>query len=166
MKSCYLFFCFWVGLLAPVFAQTAWPPVYEIKADSAIKIDSVHFQILEDRAGNFTFEQVQKNPNFRVEPAFDRNRRSHVYWVRMRVKNSLSDTLNLYLCDFASNYLDMYWLDARNQWQHQRTGSLIPQSQLPDRNGNKERNRLFFRLLPGQQTTIYQRQNEFSGGPP
>ncbi|WP_461066282.1 sensor histidine kinase [Spirosoma horti] len=166
MKSCYLFCCFWVGILLPVFAQTAWPPVYEIKADSSIKIDTTHFQILEDRAGDFTFEQVQKDPNFRVEPAFDRHRRSHVYWVRMRIKNSLSDTLNLYLCDFASNYLDMYWLDTSNQWQHQRTGSLIPQSQLPDRKGNKERNRLFFRLLPGQQTTLYQRSERVFWWPP
>ncbi|GAB3775125.1 hypothetical protein GCM10028818_18790 [Spirosoma horti] len=84
----------------------------------------------------------------------------------MRIKNSLSDTLNLYLCDFASNYLDMYWLDTSNQWQHQRTGSLIPQSQLPDRKGNKERNRLFFRLLPGQQTTLYQRSERVFWWPP
>lgn len=152
--------------MLPVFAQTAWPPVYEIKADSSIKIDSTHFQILEDRGGDLTLTQVQRNPNFRVEPAFDRNRRSHVYWVRMRVKNSQPDTLNLYLCDFSSNYLDMYWLDTRNQWQHQRTGSLIPQSQLPDRKGNKERNRLFFRLAPGQQTTIYQRSERVFWWPP
>jgi len=166
MKSCYLFFCLWAGILLPVFAQTAWPPVYEIKADSLIKIDSAHFQILEDRGGDLTLAQVQKKPNFRVEPAFDRNRRSHVYWVRMRVKNSQPDTLNLYLCDFSSNYLDMYWLDGQNQWQHQRTGTLVPQSQLPDRKGNKERNRLFFRLAPGQQTTIYQRSERVFWWPP
>ena len=166
MKSCYLFFYFWAGLLLPGFAQTAWPPVYEIKKDSTLNIDSTHFQILEDRGGNFTLGQVQKNVNFRVEPSFDRSRRSHVYWVRMRVKNSLPDTLNLYLCDFSSNFLDMYWLNTRNQWQHQRTGTLIPQSQLPDRKGNKERNRLFFRLSPGQQTTIYQRSERVFWWPP
>lgn len=166
MKSWYLFVFFWAGILLPGFAQTAWPPVYEIKTDSSLHIDSTRFQILEDRDGTFTLGQVQRNPNFRVAPAYDPNRRSRVYWIRMRVKNSLSDTLNLYLCDFGSNFLDMYWLNARNQWQHQRTGTLVPQSQLPDRKGNKERNRLFFRLSPGQQTTIYQRSERVFWWPP
>lgn len=166
MKSCFLFFCFWAGLLLPGFAQMTWPPIYEIKKDTALTIDSTHLQILEDRDGKFTFKQVQENPDFRVEPSYDPARRSHVYWVRMRVINALPDTLNLYLCDFSSNYLDMYWLDARSRWQHQRTGGLIPQSQLPDRKGNKERNRLFFRLAPGQQTTIYQRSERVFWWPP
>ncbi|SOD93321.1 sensor histidine kinase [Spirosoma fluviale] len=166
MKNGCLVVCFWLGTLLAGFAQTGLPPVFQIKADSLLTPDTAHVQILKDPEGNFTFEQVQKSALFRVAPFFDKTRRSHVYWIRMRLKNTLPDTLNLYLCDFSSNYLDMYWLNPGNQWQHQRTGELVPESQLPDRKGNKERNRLFFALAPGQETMIYQRSENALWRPP
>jgi two-component system NtrC family sensor kinase len=155
---CSFMLIFWLGFLPVGFAQQALPPVFEIKADSGfIRLDTAHFQVLEDRSGNFTLEQVQHSSSFKSGSYSDPNRYAHVYWIRMRVRNAMRHDLNLYLCEFNASYLEMYRQDSTGRWQHQRTGDLIPKSQLPDRNGNKERNRLFFRLRPGEQTTIYQR---------
>ncbi|MFD2570828.1 ATP-binding protein [Spirosoma soli] len=167
MRVYTLLFFLWLGALMTGRAQRGWPPVYEIKTDSGnLVIDTTHFQILEDPEGDYTLEQVQRNSAFRFGAVYNKNRRSHVYWVRMRVKNSLPHDLNLYLCEFNTSYLDMYWLDAKQQWQHQRTGILVPLSEIPDHEGNKERSRLFFRLQPGQKTTIYQRSANAVWQPP
>jgi signal transduction histidine kinase len=84
----------------------------------------------------------------------------------MQVKNTLPYPLDLYFCDLSSSNLDLYWQDSSQTWRHERTGLLIPHSQLPDRKGNKERSRLFFRLLPGQQTILYERaENTFWQSP-
>ena len=157
VKKPILFLLYWLSLSAAVVAQQAWPPVYVIKADSSFAADTSHFQVLEDPQGQYTFAQVQRSTAFRHDAPYNPNRKASVYWMRMRLRNDLTQDLNLYLCDFNSDYLDMYWLDSTNRWQHQRTGFLVPKSQQPDRNGNKERSRLFFRLKAGQQTTIYQR---------
>ncbi|GAB3910329.1 hypothetical protein GCM10028803_49970 [Larkinella knui] len=145
------------------FAQQTWPLVYEIKSDSTLlRLDTAHFQVLEDRAGKYTLEDVQRSSAFRFDSYYNQNRSSHVYWKRMRIKNAMPRNLNLYLCDFNASFLEMYHQDSTGRWQHQRTGELIPESQLPDRNGNKERNRLFFHLRSGEQTTLYQRsENPF-----
>ncbi|WP_234734757.1 sensor histidine kinase [Tellurirhabdus bombi] len=158
MKNRLLFFLFWVGFVINGFAQQGWPPLYEIKTDTTVlTLDTTHFQVLEDVKGDLPFEQVRQSASFHYDSYYNPSRKSHVCWLRMRIKNTLPRELNLYLCDFYSSYLDIYWLDAHQQWQHQRTGELIPGSQLPDRKGNKERNRLLVTLLPGQETTIYQR---------
>ncbi|ADB39588.1 sensor histidine kinase [Spirosoma linguale] len=166
MKNRCLLLCFWLGMQLSAVAQTGLPPVFSIRPDSVQTPDTTHIQVLEDARGELTFEQVRQSSAFRVEPFFDPTRRAHVYWLRMRLRNTGSDTLNLYLGDFSSNYLDIYWLNSRNQWQHQRTGELVPLSQVPSRNGNKERNRLFFSLAPGQTTTLYQRSENAFWRPP
>ncbi|MBD2699917.1 histidine kinase [Spirosoma sp. BT702] len=160
-----VFYCL-VALLSGAYAQQGWPPVYDIKTDtSMLTLDTTYFQILEDRSGELSFDQVRRNTSFYHGSFFDSHRRSHVYWLRMRVRNTLPDTLNLYLCDFSGSYLDLYWQNAKQQWIHERTGVLIPKSQLTKQN-QAERSRLFFQLLPGQQTTLYQRSaSAFWDGP-
>ncbi|GAB3020851.1 sensor histidine kinase [Spirosoma pulveris] len=166
MKYGCLFFLVWIGSLLSAVAQTGLPPVFTIRADSIQAPDTTHIQILEDLTGSLTFEQVRQSAAFRAAPFFDPTRRGHVYWLRMRLRNAGTDTLNLYLGDFSSNYLDMFWLNPQNKWQHQRTGEMMPLSQIPARNGNKERNRVFFSLGPGQTTTVYQRSENALWRPP
>ncbi|WP_138993548.1 ATP-binding protein [Larkinella sp. C7] len=162
-----LLLVFWLGFRSFGFAQQPWPPVFEIKTDSGrVKVDTAHFQILADLAENYTFEQVQRSDSFRYDSHYNPNRNSHVYWIRMRVKNTLPHDLNLYYGDFYASYLDLYRLDASQRWQHQRTGDLVPENQIPDRNGNKERSRLFIHLRPGEQTTLYQRSESAYWYPP
>ena len=158
MKPYLFFFLCWLGALSIGVAQQNLPPVYEFKPDSAfVTIDTAHFQILEDPDGTFTFDQVQRSKGFHYDSYYNPNRLSYVCWIRMRIKNTQPNELNVYLCDLSSNDFGIYWLDANKRWQHQRTGGLTPRSQQPDQNGNKEHNRLFFHLAPGQETTIFQR---------
>ena len=157
VKTYILFLLSWFSGLPIVFAQRGWPPVYEIKADSAFfTLDTAYYQLLEDPQGNYSLAQVHTSTAFRYDARYNPVRQGHVYWMRMRIKNALSRPLNLYLRDFSS-YTDMYWRDSSNRWQHQRTGDLVPRSQLPSHKGDKDQNRLYFQLGAGQQTTIYQR---------
>ncbi|WP_460672136.1 sensor histidine kinase [Larkinella ripae] len=155
---CSLFIFHFLTLATSGFAQQSWPPVFEIKTDSGFfKLDTTFFQVLEDPTGNFTFEQVQRSPNFRFDSYLNRNRKAHVYWLRMRVRNSLDHDAKLFLCEFEAAYFDLYAQDSGGRWQHQRTGQLVPRSELPVHNGDVERYRLSFQLKPGEQVTLYQR---------
>jgi len=156
----FLFIIYWVCCCSAGLAQRGWPPVYVVSPDSAFfSLDTTYYQVLEDKAGNLGFNEVQRSSSFRFAPRYDANRQSHVYWMRMRLKNNQSQPLSLYLCDIRSdyNYLDIYWQDSSSHWQHQRTGTMVPRSQQPTYNGGKERNRLLFRLAPNQESIIYQR---------
>ncbi|GAB3251322.1 hypothetical protein GCM10027347_09680 [Larkinella harenae] len=158
----------WLGISSTALAQQNWPPVYEMKSDTGlILLDTTYFQTLEDRTGTMTFDQVQRSPDFRFDSRYNPNRKAHVYWIRMQIKNTLDHELKLFLCQFNVAYFDLYTRAAGDTWHHQRTGELIPRSQLPVHNGSAERNRLFFRLAPGQQITLYQRtENTFWQSPP
>ncbi|MFD1142115.1 ATP-binding protein [Larkinella insperata] len=157
------FFAFWLGLLSVGVAQQPWPPVFEIKKDTGVyQIDTAHFQLLEDRAGDLTFDQVRRRSDFHFDANRNPNRNTHVCWLRMRIKNSLDHDLKLFLCEFNAAYFDLYAQTTNGRWHHQRTGELIPRSQLPVHNADQERYRLFFQLRPGEQITFYQRsENPF-----
>ena len=159
ITNCSFVLIFWLGVFSTGYAQETWPPVFEIKTDSGrLKVDPAYFQILEDTANTYTFEEVrQLSPAFRFETHNDSKPNAHTCWIRMQVKNALPHDLNVYFCDFNASFMDLYWLDTNQRWQHQRTGEMVPKSQIPDRNGNKEQNRLFLHLQPGQQITLYQR---------
>ncbi|GAB3709838.1 hypothetical protein GCM10027592_46380 [Spirosoma flavus] len=157
MKNWLLVFCGFFAFIQGLQAQQNLPPVFDIKTDtSMLTLDTTYFQLLEDRTGNLSFDQVRSSTSFYHDSFYNPNRRSYTYWLRMRVRNTLPYTLNLYLCDFSSSYLDLYWQNAKQQWIHERTGELVPKSQLT-KQYQIERNRLLFRLLPGQETTLYQR---------
>ena len=158
---CLIFLC--VGLLTDGVAQRGWPAVYQIKTDTTLlQPDTTNFQVLDDASGTLTFDQARRSSAFRTSRFYTSGRKAHVCWIRMQVKNTLPYPLDLYFCDFNSSYLDLYWQDSSRTWRHERTGTLVPFSRLPDRQGNKERSRLFFRLLPGQQTILYERaENAF-----
>jgi signal transduction histidine kinase len=162
---CLILFCF--GILTEGFAQLSWPPVYEIKTDTALlRPDTTYFQVLDDATGTMTFDQVRRSSAFQTTPFYNPKRHAHVSWIRMRVKNTLSYPLDLYFCDFSSSYVDLYWQDSSQVWRHGRTGILVPYSQLPDRKGSRERNRLFLHLQPGQQIVLYERaENTFWQAP-
>ncbi|QKZ13834.1 ATP-binding protein [Spirosoma sp. KUDC1026] len=167
MTKFYCLLFLYVGLLTEGVAQRGWPAVYTIKADTGlVRPDTSYFQVLDDASGTLTFDQVRHSSGFRASSFYSPARKAHVCWIRMRVKNTLPYPLDLYFCDFSSTYLDLYWQDSSRSWRHGRTGLLVPHSQLPNRNGNKERSRLLFRLLPGQQTILYERaENTFWQAP-
>ncbi|MFC5409185.1 ATP-binding protein [Larkinella bovis] len=157
IQGAFLLIC-WLAFLPTGFAQQPWPPVFEFKTDSArITVDSTHYQVLEDLTQKLTFEQVRRSPDFRYDTPSDPKRTAHVCWVRFRVRNSLPHALDLYSLNFYASYLDLYWQDSTQRWHHQKTGDLVPENQISDRHGSKERARLFLHLKPGEQLTLYQR---------
>ncbi|OIN57548.1 sensor histidine kinase [Arsenicibacter rosenii] len=143
-------------------AQPAIPTV-DIQSDSVNQaLDTTQFQILEDRQGMLRIEQVVNNPAFHHDSYFNRNRRSHVYWIRLQLRNTLDHPLSLYLCHFSGSYFDLYWQNRPGRWQHQRTGPLVPISQIPPHEGNRENNRILVTMAAGQTYVFYQRlENPF-----
>lgn len=133
-------------------------PTVAIRSDSVNHtLDTTEFQILEDRQGSLRIEQVVNNPGFHVDTYFNPNRRSHVYWVRLQLRNALDHPVSLYLCDFNSSYFDLYRQTGPGGWEHQRTGPLVPLSLIPAHEGNRETNRILVTIPAGQTYTYYQR---------
>ncbi|WP_040006514.1 sensor histidine kinase [Fibrisoma limi] len=157
MKRSVLYLFLWLGVSTSTLAQRDWPPVYTIKTDTAtFSLDTAYFQVLEDLGGTLTFEQAQRSTGFQYAKLYDKYRVAHVYWQRMRLKNDRPHSVRLYLSGVA-DYFDIYWRDSLNRWQHQRTGYLVSDSQLPVYEGLQEQSRLPLSLASGQETIIYKR---------
>lgn len=158
MKTILVCLVAWCGLIHISQAQQPFPPTFIIKTDSAFfRLDSTYFQLLPDPAGTLSLKQVQQSPAFQYGSLYDPHRTAHTYWMRMRLQNALPHPLRLYYCDFDSDYIDLYRRDNTLGWTHQRTGDLVPYSELPVHEGAHERHRLFFTLAPNQVITVYQR---------
>ncbi len=57
-------FVIWFALglsFVKVIAQNNLPPAYEIKTDTAIKLDEAYWQMLEDKESELTIDQVSKS---------------------------------------------------------------------------------------------------------
>ncbi|AQG82675.1 histidine kinase [Spirosoma montaniterrae] len=148
----------WFVNLTAGLAQTGWPPTVSIQTDSAyFPFDTAHFQVFADSSHRLTFDEVRRSNGFRSGPNYDPDRQTHVYWLRMRVRNDRPTDLGVYYSNITGDYADIYWLDSASQWQHRRAGALLPQSELTEHNGYRSSSRVFFRLKAGQETTIYQR---------
>src|SRR4249919_829086 len=100
MKKFFLLFS-WLFVFAHAYAQNNLPPVYEITTDTAITIIPEKFwQILEDKKGDLSFEQVSRSPvsdHFHYNTVnnlhFDHS--IHSYWLRFILKNTTDHTVKI-----------------------------------------------------------------------
>jgi two-component system, NtrC family, sensor kinase len=159
-KLLYLLF-FGISILADCFAQDNLPPVYYLTDESDYyRLDTAHYQVLEDWNNNLTFEQVLKSPHneqFHGNSDVETDKKPRSYWVRMRIKNTQEANLKLYLLNNGSDYTDIHRRDTTGKWIYQRSGNLVSLSQTDNSSGLNEQNRIYFELEGDEEALIYQR---------
>ena len=165
MKTFYCKTCLLVRLLVFCFngyAQNNLPPVYEIKTDTVLTqyLDSSYWQLLEDKAGKLTFEQVIKSSienqfHYNKTKISNTNLTKHSYWFRYILKNAMDH--NAKICfGFAHSYVlsDFYFIDDQGKVTQQVNGLLSPWSKL---NGIKEYKVIPVELKAGEKVIVYNR---------
>lgn len=151
-----------------VLAQTAWPPLYEIKTDTATieRFDPIYFQRLEDKDGHWNFSDVSKPPladKFHSRgvkaDGIDTNA-IHTYWHRYRLKNIMLSPAKI---SFASavDYYDVFVKRKDSAWVQYKTGILRAWNQ---RDGLKASPFGFIPLvlMPGEEIEVYDRRERIN----
>jgi hypothetical protein len=139
-------------------AQNNLPPAYEIKSDTGYsqRLDSLHWQLLEDPTGGLTVQDVSKPPfanSFHLyNSAKSIDYSINTYWFRYVLKNSMSHDLKISFSKYIA-YLDIYTI-ADGKWSHQTTGLLVPWSK---RDGLRKITAIPFTLKPGEELIFYER---------
>ena len=155
---CFIFFVLFVNALQ---AQTGWPPVYEIKIDTAynLDIDDKYCQLLEDPSGKLTIDQVS-SPSFTSKfhanttrtRGYDYN--INTYWLRYRFKNTTPYPVKLVIPARAA-YAWLYTPITNNKWKVQKTGALVPWS---ERDGLKRFSQFLISIPPGREMIFYEKK--------
>src|SRR6266542_508261 len=142
-------------------AQNNLPPVYEILTDTGVytNLPESYWQILEDKDGKLTFEQVSKFP---VTEKFYANSvingidySIHTFWIRYRLKNIMNKEINIGFSNVNSADQSDFYIDQYdNKWIHRVTGYLYP---WKERDGLKWINYIPIILQPQKEVIIYNR---------
>ena len=165
MKKVLVIWLLAVSSFANTIAQNNLPPVYEIKTDTAVNItlDNVYWQILEDRGGELTIDQVSLSPL--VEKFHSNNTEKKginhsikAYWVRYRFKNSMTHEARISIPKNVT-YADLYARNADGKWIQKRTGTGVPWSKRHDLKHIKA---ISYSISPGAELLIYERNNFYN----
>lgn len=110
-------------------AQTTAPPAFDIVADSfnLIQLPDSCWQAMADPEGSLTLEGALRAEGFEYgekKIAY----RSRIHWIRYRLTNKTRREIALALPEPASR-ADLYYRINEGEWQHARTGGLVPWSQ-------------------------------------
>jgi two-component system, NtrC family, sensor kinase len=161
MKRVICLIFFGASFLADCFTQNNLPPVYYLTLESDYyKLDTTHYQVLEDWNNNLSFEQVTQSPlseQFHADSNTENEKKPRTYWVRMRIKNTEADNIKLYLLNNGSDYIEMHKRDTTGEWTHQKTGNLVSLSQTDNSSGLNEQSQIYFELESDDEVLIYQR---------
>ncbi len=116
------------------FSQNNLPPVYEIKTDTVLEqdLDNSHWQMLEDKEGKWTKEEVSKQP---LSDEFHDRRKKlnsgdtivYTYWFRYRLRNTMDHTAKISLDSWA-DISDFYITDSSGKSEHVGSGAWQPWS--------------------------------------
>ncbi len=141
-------------------AQAARPPAYEIKSDTAFKqdIEYVYWQLLEDKEGKWTIEQVSRPPladkfhdSLNNLKGIDTTARAN--WFRYRLKNTMDHPVKIAL-ESHSEQDEFYFLKSGGKWDHFITGDLYPWNK---KDGFKDGNYIPVIIQPGGELIAYDR---------
>ncbi len=148
-------------------AQNSIPSAYEIKSDTAVwtAITHTYWQILEDKAGMLTFEDVLNNTgkNLFHDSLLQIDQTAKVYWIHYTLKNGMDRPAYISI-DGNWDFADTYIHKVNKGWYVYKSGT---HRNWNDRGGLKYLNMLPDTLQPSEEVTIYQRlQSNTSGLPP
>ena len=159
MKRCLALLMFLCSSFIGI-AQNNLPPAFEITSDTAI-IDTLpraYWQMLEDKDGNLTYEQVQQFPfanQFHYNPTGKINRNVSTNWFRFMIKNTTGHDVNIGFYDHYLGASDWYLITA-DTTIHKKTGFETPWSKKDDL---KLINFISTAIKAGDVLTVYQRAN-------
>lgn len=149
-------FLLMAGTLA---AQIGEPPVFELKSDTGIgrQLADTHWQMLADPDGS-DLKTIRLPHNSRK---FHRNTTDtggidfdvKTYWVRYRLKNSLSHPLTITI-EEGNTDATVYYRSGKSDWKNVRTGYIVPWSQ---RDGYREIAHVPLTIEPGDTLAVYER---------
>src|SRR5580700_5062939 len=118
-------------LATALIGQNKLPPVYEIKSDTALRqiLGNEFYQVLEDKKGGWTIEQVIKPPvstlfHYRAARLANRDTMSKTYWLRYTLKNVTGQNIKIDL-DCSSDRSDFYLFDSAGHYTHLQTGDMV-----------------------------------------
>jgi two-component system NtrC family sensor kinase len=162
MKKFLLLFS-WLFVFAHVNAQNNLPPVYEITTDTAVTtLPERYWQILEDKEGDLSFDQVSRSPisdHFHANTVnnqhFDHS--IHSYWFRFILKNTTGQTAKICVDDTLNQIIeksDFYFIAPNGIITHKANDLLTPWSQL---SGLKRFQFIPIELEAGEELVVYHR---------
>jgi two-component system NtrC family sensor kinase len=162
MKKVLLIWLLAMISFANAIAQNNLPPAYEIKTDKTVDItlNDAYWQMLEDRTGQLTIDQVSQSPlaekfhpNNTTKKGIDYS--IQAYWIRYRFRNSMKHEARITI---QKNVTDAN-LSTRikeENWNHKRTGTGVPWSKRDD----LERITAVNYIIPaGEELLVYERDN-------
>ena len=150
-------------------AQVNLPDVFEIKTDTTFfqYLSGSQWQILEDKEGRWTIEQVSKSPlsdKFHKRDTVIQGIDTVVktYWFRFRLKNVMNMPAKISL-DAYFERDDYYVLDQKGSINHFVTGRDVP---WKNKDGLKPSNFIPLTLQPGEELLVYDRASNDNPGMP
>jgi len=156
-------------LAVKAIAQVNLPDVFEIKTDTTFfqHLSSNQWQMLEDKEGQWTIEQISKSPlsdKFHKRDTVIQGIDTVVktYWFRFRLKNVMNVPAKISL-DAYFERDDYYVLDQKGFINHFVTGRNVP---WKNKDGLKPRNFIPLTLRPGEELLVYDRASNNSPGMP
>jgi hypothetical protein len=138
-------------------AQNNLPPTFEIKSDTALvdTLPNKYWQMLEDKDGKLSFEQVQQFPfsnQFHYNPTGKINRKVSTNWFRFTIKNTTGHDVNI---GFYDHYLGSSdWYLITDTIIQKKTGFETPWSKKDDL---KLINFISTVIKAGEVLTVYER---------
>ncbi len=152
--------CFLMFLFSETIAQNNFPPAYELKSDTGVYVtlDDIHWQMLEDKKGEWTVEQVKEPPisdNFHANDSKVNgvDYRTNFYWLRYRLKNTMNKAVEVVLLNTTqADQTDFFLLDDANESFHYTTGGLYPNKK---KDGLKKINGIPVQIEAGRELTVY-----------
>ncbi len=162
MKKVLLIWLLAANSFGSSFGQNNLPPAYEIKIDTAfnITLDDAYWQVLEDPKGQQSFPQITQSPL--AEKFHENNTKKRgidysirAYWVRYRFRNSMNHEAKITIPKNVTE-ADLYARIADENWNHKRTGTVVPWSKRDD----LERIAAVTYIIPPEkELLIYERNN-------
>ena len=168
MKKFLLLFS-WLFVFAHAYAQNNLPPVYQITTDTAITtLPEKFWQILEDKEGDLSFDQVSRSPvsdhfHYNTVNSQHVDHSIHSYWFRFILKNATDYTAKFCVDDTLNHYSeksDFYFISPNGITTHKANGLFTPWSQ---RSGLKTTLFLPIELKAGEELVVYHRLFQHTG---
>jgi signal transduction histidine kinase len=157
MKKSLFFFGIVFFLFTHVSGQTPLPTVFEIKNDTAEwqQLSREYWQILEDKSGKLTIEQVSTLPiqNQFHDSASTIDATVNAYWLRYKIKNVMEGEANISINTYWE-FIDTYIPQPSGKWKHFAAGFL---QDWDKKGGLKRADMIPQTLQPGEEMTVYQR---------
>jgi hypothetical protein len=144
-------------------AQNNFPPAYEIRTDTAITLDDAYWQMLEDKEGKLTIDQVSKPSladkfHYNTTKTMGIDYSVRTYWLRFRFQNNMTHEIKVGIWTDAT-YADFYTPGSNGKWDHQFTGVGVPWSKRDGFKRSVSANTVtvIYTVLPGKELMLYER---------